>query len=87
MNMIAKQAISTKKIGATNSRGSRIAAVTASGIKLTIPYPHELSGVNCHAVAAEKLARQLEWISDADNFESIFAAGGTKTGYVFVNRF
>jgi len=85
--MIATQAISTKYIGATNSRGSRIAAVTASGIKLTIPYPHELSGVNCHAVAAEKLARQLEWISDADKFESIFAAGGTKTGYVFVNRF
>jgi hypothetical protein len=87
MNIIAKQAISTKKIGATNSRGSRITAVTSSGIKLTIPYPYELSGVNCHAVAAEKLARQLEWISDADKFESIYAAGGTKNGYVFVNRF
>ena len=85
--MIATQAISTKYIGATNSRGSRIAAVTASGIKLTINYPYDLSGVDCHALAAEKLARKLEWISEGDKFESIFAAGGTKTGYVFVNRF
>lgn len=84
--MIASQAITTKYLPCTNTKGSRIQAKTASGIKVTIGYPHELSGCDCHAAAAEKLARQLEWIPEADSFESHFVAGGTADGYVFVNK-
>ncbi len=84
--MYATQAIETKKLGATERRGSRIVAKTASGIKVTIDYPYELSGVDCHAKAAEALARQLAWIEPAVSFEQQYAAGSTQGGYVFVSR-
>lgn len=84
--MNALQAIETKKLGATNTRGVRIIAKTASGVKLTIGYPYELSGVDCHAKAAEALARQLKWIEPEVAFEQQYAAGSTQAGYVFVNR-
>lgn len=84
--MMASQAITTKYLPCTNTRGSRIQATTASGIKVTIGYPHELSGVDCHALAAEKLARQLGWLESGTAFEQQYVAGGTRTGYVFVNK-
>lgn len=84
--MHAKQAIETKKLGVTERNGARIVATSASGIKVTIDYPYELSGVNCHAKAAEKLARQLKWIEPEMSFSQQYAAGATKTGYVFVDR-
>jgi len=80
--MIARQAIQTKYHGPTNTKGSRISATSASGIKVFIGYPHELSGVDCHAKAAEALARKLGWTAEA--FEAHWVAGGTKDGYVFV---
>ena len=82
--MNALQAIQTKYHGATNSKGSRISATSASGIKVFISYPHELSGVDCHAKAAEALVRKLDWIGEGTSFDSKFVAGGTHTGYVFV---
>ena len=54
------QAIQTKYLSATNSRGSRIKAFCAAG-SLTIPYPHELSGQAVHRKAAEALAAKLGW--------------------------
>ena len=84
--MNATQAIETKKLGATDRRGSKIVAKTASGIKVTIDYPYELSGVDCHAKAAEKLARQLAWIEPEVPFEQRYAAGSTQAGYVFVSK-
>lgn len=84
--MITLQAITTKYLPCTNTKGSRIQAKTASGIKVTISYPYELSGVDCHALAAETLARQLGWIESGTVFEHQYAAGGTQTGYVFVNK-
>ena len=84
--MHALQAIETKKLGATNTRGVRIIAKTASGVKLTIGYPYELSGVDCHAKAAEALARQLAWIEPEMPFEQQYVAGGTQAGYVFVTK-
>lgn len=51
------QAIHTKFLSPTDSRGARIKAVHACG-SLTVEYPHELSGQACHRFAAEKLAQK-----------------------------
>jgi len=82
--MHAFQAIETKYHGATNTKGSRISATSASGVKVYIHYPHELSGVDCHALAAEKLALKLDWLKLGEEFEGKYIAGGTRAGYVFV---
>ena len=60
--------IKTKYINPTNTRGSRIAA-EANGWKVSIPYPHELSGenelsgemVHYEAVKALIEKHQLNW--------------------------
>ena len=52
------QAIITKYLPTTNSRGSRIKATCSSG-SVTIPYPYELSGQAVHRAAAEALAAKL----------------------------
>ena len=44
----------------------------------TIPYPHELSTEEAHALAATALANKLKW-------SGTFFQGGLKDGYVFVN--
>jgi hypothetical protein len=61
-------AIHTKYISASNSRGSRIKAYTASsmgmkGFQATISYPSELSGVDCHFEAVKALVakHELNW--------------------------
>jgi hypothetical protein len=54
------QAIQTRYLGPTNSRGSRIKAWAAAG-SITIGYPHELSGQACHRKAAEALIAKLGW--------------------------
>ena len=82
--MIAMQAITTKYHGATDTKGSRISATTASGIRKYINYPHEFSGVNCHAAAAEHLARNLGWLRGEVPFDEQYVAGATESGYVFV---
>lgn len=68
-------AIETKYLPATNSRGSRIVA-TANGNRVSIPYPHELSGAAVYAEAALALCAKMGWEGD-------LLAGGTKSGYVF----
>lgn len=72
------QAISTKYLPATNTRGSRVKASSASGLSVTVPYPHELSGMACHWEAAKALVAKLGWEADE------FVGGGTPTGYVFI---
>ena len=57
------QAIQTKYLGVTNTKGSRIKATCAAG-SLTIPYPHELDGQPAHRKAAEALAAKLGWVGD-----------------------
>ena len=54
------QAIITKYLSATNSRGSRIKATCAAG-SVTIGYPHEFSGMACHAAAAKALVDKMGW--------------------------
>ncbi len=72
------KAITTKYLGPTNYRGSRIKA-TAEGVKaLTLPYPHEFGpGVEAHAPAAIALCRRMGW-------HGKLIGGGTDKGYVFV---
>lgn len=48
------QAIITKYLGPTNSRGARIKAQCERG-KIFFSYPYELSGVGAHRRAAEAL--------------------------------
>ena len=55
------KAIQTKYHGATNTRSSRISATAEGGNRVSIPYPHELSGEAVHAAAALALCRKLGW--------------------------
>lgn len=55
------QAIQTRYLSPTNSRGARIKATAAAG-SITISYPYDLSGQACHRKAAEALTVKLGWI-------------------------
>jgi hypothetical protein len=54
------QAITTKFIGPTNYRGSRIKAKAAAG-SLTVSYSHALNAEQNHAAAAKALSDKLGW--------------------------
>ena len=54
------QAIITKFLPCTNTKGSRIKATCQAG-SIIIDYPHELSGMNCHAKAAYALLSKMHW--------------------------
>ena len=56
-----RQAITTKYHGPTNTRGSRISATSASGIRVYMPYSYDLSVDECHEKAAEALCTKLGW--------------------------
>lgn len=53
-------AIKTKYLSATSTRGARIRA-EGDGCSASISYPHELSGMACHAAAAKALAQKMNW--------------------------
>ena len=72
-----RQAISTKYLGATNYRGSRIKATSASGHSLTVDYDDALNGEENHARAARALTVKLNWTGK-------YYGGATKDGYCFV---
>ncbi len=71
------KAIMTTYHGPTNTRGSRIIATDGDRNRVTIPYPHELSGEACHRKAAEALKDKMGW-------KGKLIGGGLKNGYVFV---
>ena len=54
------QAIITKFLPCTNTKGSRIKATCQAG-SIIIDYPHELSGMACHAKAAYALLSKMHW--------------------------
>lgn len=58
------QAIQTRYLSPSNFRGPRIKAWCAAG-SITIPYPHELSGLTVHRKAAQLLAVKLGWTDPA----------------------
>lgn len=71
------QAIVTKYLGATNTKGSRIKA-TASAGSVTVGYDHALNSSENHDAACKALADKMEW-------SGVWVGGGTETGYVYVN--
>jgi len=71
------KAIETRYHGPTNTRGARITASDLDGNRVTIGYPHELSGEACHQAAADALMNKMGW-------SGRLAGGATKRGYVFV---
>lgn len=71
------QSITTKYLGPTNYRGSRIKAITESGISVIVSYDDGLDSYANHEAAAKKLYAKLNWHGN-------IIAGGTKDGYVFV---
>ncbi len=71
------KAIKTVFKGATDTRGSRIIASDEDGNRVTIGYPHELSGMDCHAKAAVALCLKMGW-------SGTLHGGGLKDCYVFV---
>ncbi len=71
-------AISTKQLGPTNHRGTRIkASVAGSTDCVVIPYDYALSRPANHAAAALALARTMGWPGD-------WAAGYSLDGWTFV---
>jgi hypothetical protein len=73
------QAIETKYLGATNSRGSRIKATAWAG-SVTVCFDYQLNPDQNHKAAADALIAKLGW-------QGKFAQGGNAKGdgYVFVN--
>ena len=71
------KAIETKYHGPTNTRGARISASDLDGNRISLPYPHELSGEAVHRQAAEALRDKMGWAGE-------MIGGATKRGYAFV---
>ncbi len=71
------KAITTKYLGPTNTRGSRIKASDGDGNSITVSYPYELSGEDVHRKAAQALADKMHWAGE-------LAGSAVKNGYAFV---
>lgn len=56
-----RQSISTRYIGPTNYRGSRVKARSSSGLSLTLSWDEALDTNANHTKAAEALAVKLKW--------------------------
>lgn len=70
--------ITTKKLGPTDTRGTRITA-TGGGHRVTIPYPYDLNTFDAHLSAAKIIAEKFGWTKMA------FADSNDRKGYVFIN--
>lgn len=70
------KAITTKYVGATNTKSSRIVATDGDN-KVSIGYPHELDGEDAHRAAADALMAKMGWSAK-------LVGGATKGGYAFV---
>ena len=64
-------------IGPTNFRGSRIAATTGSGMRMTVECDDALNMEENHAAAAQALAKKYGWTGP-------WHGGATTEGYCFV---
>jgi len=76
------QAIITKYLPATNTKGSRIKATAEAG-SVTIPYSYEVNEAGAHRLAAQALTDKLGWTT---NSYGALIGGGlpNNSGYVFV---
>ena len=73
------QAIETRYLGPTNTKGGRIKATAWAG-SITVPYDHALNTDENHCAAQLALRGKLGW-------QGKYAQGGNAkgNGYVFVN--
>ena len=73
------QAIHTRYMGPTNTKGGRIKATAWAG-SVTVPYDHALNVEDNHRAAARALRAKLGW-------QGTYAQGGDAKGYgyYFVN--
>jgi len=71
------KAITTKYLGPTDRKGSRIVASDCDGNRATISYPHGVSGQDCHRAAADALCDKMGWSGD-------LIGGALKDGYAYV---
>ena len=55
------KAITTKYVGATNTRGSRVVADDGDGNRASIPYKCDLNRTDNHAAACRALCEKLGW--------------------------
>lgn len=74
-----RQAIVTKYLAPTNTRGSRVKATAAAG-SITIPYDYAGNANSVHAKAAKALAEKFGW-------SGVYVAGGmpAEDGNVYVD--
>lgn len=73
------QAIFTRYLGPTNTRGARIKAMAAGSTDtVTLPYDYGLNDETNHKLAAFDLVRKLKW-------GGTWAQGSTADGYAFVS--
>jgi hypothetical protein len=59
---MARQAIVTKYLGPTNTRGARVKATAQAG-SVTVPWNHEWGVDRNHAFAASELVKRYGWPS------------------------
>lgn len=74
---LCRQAITTKYIGPTNYRGSRVKASASAG-SVTLDWDSAMNLDGNHAAAAQALCDKYGWTGE-------YVMGGTETGYVFVS--
>ena len=75
----ALQAITTRYLGPTNTRGARVKATCEAGTH-TVSWDYALSSFENHAAAARALVALLGWIDDPARH----TFGALKDGYVLV---
>lgn len=83
--MHALQAITTKYLAPTNTRGGRVKATAAAG-SVTFPWDHAVDAATNHYVVACALAEQNEW-TDEDCFILPHAFGCLPDGNGYVMAF
>jgi hypothetical protein len=76
------QAITTKFLAPTNSRGARIKASCDAG-SMIIPFPCGLNDEQAHAAAAMALVRKLGWTPE-NGYNDQWHGGSVNGHYVFV---
>jgi hypothetical protein len=79
--MYALQAITTKYLAPTNSRGARVKATAAAG-SITIPWDHALDPCANHYAAALALTDRMEWKDGEFHRPHAFGCLPDGNGYV-----
>jgi hypothetical protein len=74
------QAITTRFVGPTDTKQSRIIATTASGKRLVMKCDDAANLDEAHGMAAWRLAESLGWT----DLQGVWFGGSTKDGYCFV---